>query len=85
MPTDPASIPEHVVEAALDAMYPARTGGRGAAEAEALARRAIAAALGALFNDEPVEVYDVSVHMSDRDMTATVRPSEVLAAVLARA
>lgn len=80
--TDPARIPEHVVEAAGFAY---QEGAVGKGPFEENMRHAIAAALDALMGDEPVEVRD------DQFLDGTmaggavyVRPSDVLAAVLER-
>ena len=75
--TDPSSIPEHVIDVPYDAHYIVRP------ERERIAH-AIAAALAALFTDEPVRVA-VSTHApADAAYEREVRPSSVLAAVLDR-
>ena len=76
--TDAASIPSHVVRAAHNAPNdlqdpPSRT-----------MAAAIAAALDALFTDEPLAVTDTNLEGQVAVPKAKVRPSDVLAAVLAR-
>lgn len=79
MPIDPASIPQHVVDAAL---YEIENCPSDAALARDMPA-AIAAALDALMDDEPVAVPDPD-HNVREDLMLDVRPSDVLAAVLAR-
>ena len=76
MSVDPASIP-------LDVIAASREGHVAAGDDRNPWRWAIAAALAALMDDEPVEV-DAMDMVTGFSYLMRVRPSDVLAAVLAR-
>lgn len=78
MPTDPASIPEHVVEV----LHKALCGCALPAGSDRSYRTVAAAMLDALMDDKHVPALDEGAY-APKNHEAWVKPSDVLAAVLA--